>query len=1041
MRCWFLLVFYTVSAAVHADAPPDFNQVIRPLLAENCFACHGPADQQAGLRLDSFDAATRSAIVPGDAAASELVRRITADEAHRMPPRSSHKRRLSADEVALLKQWISSGAPFEQHWAFVPPNRPEPPRVVHEAAVRNPIDRFILRRVEQAGLAPAQEADRSSLARRAALDVTGLPPSPEMVERFVNDDSQDAYEKYLDALFASPSWGEHRARYWMDYARYADTHGLHFDNYREMWAYRDWVIDAFNKNMPFDQFTIENLAGDMLPEATIDQRVASGFNRCNITTNEGGTIEEEYRVLYARDRVETTSLVWLGMTAGCAVCHDHKYDPLTQHEFYQLAAFFNNTTQPIMDGNIQDTPPVIQAPQAADRERWRELDDRISQTESQLVERRAEVKEEFDAWLEGSDHHLAVEPLAQGLLLHAPLEERAEQTLVSLRDGSHQLPAGGKWVEGPSGKPALEFPGGLGELGRVAEFEKDHAFSCSAWLRAPDIQLTGAIASSAVDRPPHQGWDFWLADRRVGLHLIHDWPSDALKVTSAQSFAPNEWTHVAFTYDGSQKAAGVHVYVNGERVLKKVEANTLASSTVGEDQAPLRIGERTGGSSIAGVAVQDLRIYDRSLAPAEVALLARVAKAERALAKPAGQRDAPDIEQLQEVWLAAYDNRFQQLQGQLVALQQERQDISLRAKKTHVMHESSAAPEAFVLFRGEYDQRRERVTPDTPGFLPRMPSDLPRNRLGFAQWLVSPEHPLTARVTVNRFWQEIFGEGLVSTAGDFGMAGAPPTHPELLDWLAVEFQESGWDVKRLMRLLLTSSTYRQAARVTPEKREHDSKNTLLSRGPRFRMDAEMVRDNALAVSGLLVSQIGGPSVRPYQPPGVWEAVAMPGSNTRNYVTDRAEGLYRRSLYTFWKRSAPPASMETFNAPSRESCMVKRERTNSPLQSLVTLNDEQFFEAARGLAQLAIHQGGADFEQRLSLISRRLISRDFNERERRLVKASYEQLEREYQRDAEAAKQAVAVGESPVDGSLDVVELASWTALCNELMNLDEVLNK
>jgi hypothetical protein len=762
-----------------------FNRDIRPIVAENCFPCHGPdgAARKASLRLDRREVAVkRGAIVPGKTDESELVSRVFSDDpAERMPPPASHKT-LTAAQKDLLRRWIAAGAEYQPHWSLIAAVHPQAPAVTGPAWGRNPIDAFVLAALRQRGLEPAPEADRRTLARRLSLDLTGLPPTPAEVEAFVADPSPAAYENLVDRLLASPRWGEHRARYWLDAARYADTHGIHFDNYREMWSYRDWVIEAFNRNLPFDRFTIEQLAGDLLPDATVDQRVASGFNRCNITTNEGGAIAEEYLVLYARDRTETTARVWLGLTAGCAVCHDHKFDPLTQKEFYQMSAFFNNTTQGAMDGNVKDTPPTLFLPAEADRQRW----------------------------------------------------------------------------------PALEK------------------------------ELSGA-----------------------------------------------------------------------KRELEE-------------------------------------------------------------------RKKKPGAEQ---------DKAYQELAARVKALEEEQAAAKARGTAAYVMQERNEPARAFLLFRGEYDKRREQLTAGTPALLPPMPADLPKNRLGLARWLLLPEQPLTTRVAVNRFWQEVFGAGLVRTSEDFGVNGELPSHPELLDWLAIEFRASGWDVKRLFRLLVGSAAYRQAAVATPEKLEKDPQNRLLSRGPRFRMDAEMIRDYALAVSGLLVPKVGGPSVKPYQPDGVWEAVAMMESNTRYYKRDQGENLYRRSMYTLWKRAAPPASMDIFNAPSRETCTVRRERTNTPLQALVTLNDPQFVEAARHLAQAALKEGGAGTPGRLDFAARRLLARSLRPEESASAGATLDKLLAHYRAHPEQAKDLLAVGDSKADPALDAATLAGWTMLMNELLNLDEVLNK
>jgi len=1032
-------------------APPSgrlvYNRDVRPILADTCFACHGPdsAARKADLRLDRpEDAFTvrngRAPIVKGNPNASEIIKRIQGDGPI-MPPRSTHKQ-LTPVQIATLKRWVAEGAEYQPHWSYLPPRRPAVPRVKNQAWVRNPIDSFVLARLEAAGLTPAPEADRRTLARRVSLDLAGLPPDPADVEAFVADRSPDAYEKYVDRLLAQPQWGEHRGRYWLDYARFADTHGIHFDNYRENWAYRDWVIKAFNANMPFDQFTIEQLAGDLLPNPTLDQLIATGFNRNNITTNEGGVIPEEYLVLYTRDRTETAAAVYMGSTAGCAVCHDHKFDPLTQREFYSLAAFFNNTTQGAMDGNIKDTPPVLPVPMDADRPRFEALKAEIPAARQAVQARRDGARPDFDRWLasEGRGQAQAALP-TEGLRFHAPLAEgqgRALQARVDGQDVTLNAGADPAWEAGHVAARAFKrTPGATVEAPAAGDFEKDQRFTVSAWVRLPNANASGAVVARMDEADKHRGWDLWLEQGKIGMHLIHQWPEDALKVVTADRLAANRWYHVAVTYSGGANPAALALYIDGTARRQEVQANTLKGTT--RTQVPLKIGQRHTSSPIDGVTIQDVRVYDRALSAEEVGRLGIGARA----AYLAARSDLNEGEKAELFgwWLPGADPEYRRLTDRLASLENEDRVIRARGTVAHVSQERKEEAMAYILFRGEYDKRRDPVKPATPAILPPMPDDLPRNRLGFAKWLLSAEHPLTARVTVNRFWQEVFGSGLVYTSGDFGITGDLPSHPELLDWLAIEFREGGWDVKKFFKLLVTSATYRQSAQVTPEKRLKDRDNRLLSRGPRFRMDAEMIRDYALAASGLLVRKLGGPSVKPYQPDGVWEAVAMIGSNTRNYQRDTGESLYRRGLYTFWKRSAPPASFEIFNAPNRETCAVRRERTNTPLQALVTLNDVQFVEAARHLAQRALKEGGPATAQRLDYVGRRLLARPFSAREQAVLMKNAADLEAFYKGHAQEAKDLIAVGESKADETLDPGLLAAWTMVVNQLLNLDEVLCK
>ncbi len=1045
---WVLLGMAEMPTAA-AALPLEYNRDIRPILSENCFACHGAdsAARKAKLRLDRFEDAIAKpeagapAIVPGQPDQSEAIRRIFDEGDDLMPPAKSHKI-ITPAQKALLKRWVTEGAKYQVQWSLIAPQRPAAPSVKKADWARNPIDTFILARLEQEKLKPAPEADRRTLARRVSLDLTGLPPTPETVAAFVNDQSPDAYEKLVDRMLSSPQWGEHRGRYWLDAARYGDTHGIHFDNFREMWTYRESVFNAFNANMPFDQFTIEQLAGDLLPNATLDQKIASGFNRCNITTSEGGAIDEEYLVLYARDRTDTTSQVWLGLTAACAVCHDHKYDPLSQKEFYQMAAFFNNTTQPAMDGNRKDTPPIVVVPKPEDRARWAELQTATNTAAKQVEARRQSARPDFEAWL-AKPEFAGLEsrmPTSQPVFFAALAEGGGESLSVKVggETRTNHLDPNASWREGAvaakawtvSGAAAPEFKG-------IGDFDRDQKFSGAVWVK-PLTNQTGAIFARMNEGDIQRGWDLWLEDGRPAAHIIHSWSDDAIKVSAKSKLPAEKWSHVGVTYDGSSKAEGLRIFVNGEEQPVNVDKNTL-KKTVRTD-APFTIGKRNGGPQLEQAGIQDIRLFDTELARSEVKALAQLGRMKWLAAKSDQERTKDETEELFPYWLVAIDQKYPALVESKTKLEVEVKEIASRGSIAHVMHERDAAAEAYMLFRGEYDKRREKLAPATPDALPPMPADLPRNRLGFAQWLLRPEHPLTARVTVNRFWQELFGAGLVRTAGDFGVAGEMPSHPELLDWLAVEFRESGWDVKKFFKLLVTSATYRQAPNVTKEKLAKDPQNRLLARGPRFRMDAEMVRDHALATSGLLINKIGGPSVRPYQPSGLWDIVGLPEGNTRIYEQDKGENLYRRSVYTFWKRMSPPASLDIFNAPNRETCTVRRERTSTPLQALVTLNDPQFVEAARKLAEHALNSSPTETD-RLDFMVQRLIARPLRPGERKIVTAGMKDLLAHYQKSPQAAEKLIAVGESKADARLDKPTLAAYTMMANQLMNLDEVLNK
>jgi hypothetical protein len=1007
---------FLLAVCVHgwAFAKVDFQKEVRPILSDACFHCHGNdrTTRMAGLRLDTKEGAFAkrakgAAIVAGNAKASLLVQRITSPvAARRMPPEYSHKV-LSEDQKQTLQRWINEGAKWEEHWAFAAPARPVVPAVKNEAWARNAVDRFVLAKLEAQGLTPAAEADKRTLLRRVTLDLTGLPPTPDEVQAFLADGSSGAFEKVVDRLLASPRWGEHRGRYWLDAARYGDTHGVHIDNYREIWPYRDWVINAFNANMPFDRFTIEQLAGDLLPKPTLEQKIATGFQRCNVTTNEAGVIIDEVEAIYAKDRADTVGAVWLGMTVGCATCHDHKFDPIPTRDFYAMTAFFRNTTQHAMDGNISDTPPIVVVPASADVPRWAELDGQ----ETALRARLAEARRARMAQTGGS----AAKPVELLSLRMNGAIERVDAGGAHPVAFSEGIGLGGSpWAD----RMAVHFsPAATVELPGLEQIDTDRAFSVSAWIYYPKVEGGFTIAAQQDGEQKNRGWSFFVSSRIPGVRLIGD-EGKAVDVRAGHldQLIPGTWNHVAFSYDGSGEAMGVRMFMNGHEVKTQRDSKAKVRGSIA-NKAPLKLLARQG-------AIADFRVFDRTLAAEEVALL--------------NPGEPAALQAFSALW---GDGQYQEVASQLRAIDMERREIRRRGAVSLVMEErADQKPFAHVLYRGMYDQPRAKVEASTPSVLPAMAAGLPKNRLGLAQWLVDASNPLTARVTVNRFWQELFGTGIVKTTEDFGSQGEAPVNQGLLDWMAVEFREGGWDVKKFFRMLVTSAAYRQSAVVTPEKLEKDPDNRLLSRGARYRMEGEMVRDYALAASGLMAKQIGGASARPYQPDGVWEAVAMEGSDTRFYKRDEGEKLYRRSMYTFWKRSAPPASMEIFNAPTRETCTVRRERTNTPLQALVTMNDPQFVEAARVLAARAM-AAKADVEQRFDYLSWQLMARPLEERERAIVRAAYRDFLRHYDSQPADAKKLLATGEAKTDESLAPAELAALTMVTNQLMNLDEVLTK
>lgn len=1011
------LVSAAGTAIVASGEKLSFNKHIRPILSDNCFACHGPDEKgrKAKLRLDTEDGAKDSVIVAGDLEASELVARILSDDPDEVMPTPESHKKLSADQIALLKRWVLEGAVYEGHWAFAPPARTLNVKLQTSNIEQgeNEVDLFVERFLEKEGVGFSKEARKGTLIRRATLDVTGLPPTLADLKAAMSDDSEKWYEAMVDRLLASAAYGEHRARYWLDAARYGDTHGLHLDNYREIWPYRDWVIAAFNSNMPYDQFTIEQIAGDLLPDATQAQRVATGFNRCNVTTSEGGAIAEEFLTRYAVDRVSTTSTVWLGLTAGCAQCHDHKFDPITQKEFYKLYAYFNNTTQPGMDGNAKDSAPVIRVYENdAVEKRAAELRTKIGAAKVAL--KKLEVTEQagFNKW--NVEHRTAK--------FEHQTSKLAGEIVTSL-----DKVAGDEVVN----------------LGNVGRFEKAKPFTVSFRYALPDMDNDGRVTLlSKVDESKQgRGWRVFVDQQSMNVEMIEEAPNKVLKTGATRSYKSKASGLFTITYDGSGSGQGFALYKN-DRLQTSRFTNEWADTLTGDfaSDAPLLIGGKDAESGHVPT-VSELRIFDRQLTADEVKTLNGRGQLAGLLKKE--KQDEKGLAVLRSFYLQTTSEKYQ---AQLVALSGLEADLSKiesRTPFTLVMQEKPEAAKAHILDRGEYDQKTEEVNPGLPAFLPKLAGEFEPNRLGLAKWLVHPEHPLTARVTVNRMWQELFGTGLVKSSEDFGVQGESPSHPELLDWLAITFIESGWDVKALYKKMLMSRTYRQDSASTPEMLAMDSENRLLARGPRFRLDAEVIRDQALAVSGLMDQSVGGPSVKPYQPSGIWQTVGYTNSNTQTFFQDFGKSAeHRRTLYSFWKRTAPPPNMAIFDAPNREDCIVRRERTNTPLQALVLMNDPQFVRASRYLALRALNEQD-NVEGRLDFLSKVLRGREMDADEKTIVMNSLDQFKNAYSSDEAAAERLLVDEVNPTFslGNTNAVELASWTMVASQLMNLDEVVNK
>jgi hypothetical protein len=1156
----------------------DFNREILPILSDNCFACHGPDEEErkARLRLDrhedviAVNSYGEQPVAPGDPEASLVIERVMATSPREIMPPPATGKVLTTEQIGILRRWVEEGAHWEEHWSFVAPERPVLPEVSDPAWLRNEIDGFILDRLDREGLQPSREADKATLIRRASLDVTGLPPTPQEVDAFLADTRPEAYEELVDRLLASPRYGEQMARYWLDAARYADTHGYHIDAERSMWKWRDWVIDAFNENMPFDQFTIEQLGGDLLPDPTVDQKIATGYIRANLSTGEGGAIEDEYRAMYAFDRLETTSTIWTGLTMTCARCHTHKYDPITHREYFQLFSFFDNLDEPVMDGNKPNPDPFLKLPTTEQSERQAWLRDAIADNQAKLdapdpqldpaqkeweQRWRTELIAELDLLMpetvaatqrsalrvlddrsivanatgsERQTHEITVKPAAGRIaalrLETLPLEsssdpeaDEADPTSYRLtgveaewvgpiqEDGkepaSEKLKLNRAWASSRDGEHAPERAiddkvdtgwspdrSVLGQSqGIVLALSEPHDipegselrlrlhYEVKPALRAPDRFRLGLLhegaAAAWLNPPKPPPW-----------HVIGPFPSRAVAAGLAKPYPPELGIDLKASYEGVREEIkwqakgdiadgrpyllvnelhGVHGVYYLHREVTMPEARSIEVSVRADDVFKLwvngeLVGERAAKEQLGEGPLRltvDLQEGSNTFLVKVVNLQGAAhftfhpdfetpdhlppALAGRFLA--GGPLAGADATATRDYFRRVTSPEWKELSTRLALWGEENDLIEKAIVTTMIAKERSEPRETRILIRGEYDQPGDTVSRGVPAILPPMPEGAPLNRLGLAQWLVDPAHPLTARVTVNRLWLQFFGVGLVKTAEDFGVQGERPSHPELLDWLATELIQSGWDIQHMQRLLLTSAAYRQSSRTTPDMIERDPENRLLARGPRFRVDAEVIRDTALAVGGLLIEELGGRSVKPYEPPGLWEAVSF--NNAQKYVQDIGEGNYRRSLYTFWKRQSPPPSMVLFDAPSREYCVVRRPRTNTPLQALALLNDPQFVEASRAFAQRILLEGGDCHDSRITFAFRSATARPPQPGEIEVLRALFEEQRAEFEQDRTAVDDFLSVGAFEADAGLNPVDLAAWATVANILLNLDETLMK
>ncbi len=1020
--CWFAA---NPNLLFAAETPISFNRDIRPILSENCLHCHGrdAKSREGDLRLDQRANAVakrsedgRPAIVQGNPEASELIRRITtSDLDDLMPPPDDHDA-LKKSEIELLRRWITEGAEYQEHWSFIPPTRPGIPP-------GNSIDHFVRAQLAEEKLSPAKPANRNTLIRRVSLDLTGLPPSPKEVDAFLNDQSIVAYKNLVERLLKSKHFGEHFARYWLDAARYADSNGYFTDNGRTLWPWRDWVINAYNDNLPFDQFTIEQLAGDLMPNSTQSQKIASGFNRNHMVNNETGIVQEEYRVEYVADRIKTTGTVWMGLTIGCARCHDHKFDPISQHDFYRLFAFFNNVPEAGLAGSKGNAAPLLRIPTTEQTATLASLDKQLASAKKKYVAVDKSIRAAQLEWEKSAAKTTKPAP-KDGLLAHYPLDGISKSLGEVPKDVTFERGVIGRSAKFSSGK-AIET---LLDL----SLDGDRAFSMGIWIY-PN-KGAGCIISKTDDTRAFRGFDLIMRKGLLQFHLIDSWKDSAIEVATRDSILNRRWQHVLVSYDGSGKAAGTKIYIDGIAQELTINVDNLSGSIANKE--PLRFGRRKSSSSYEGQ-LDDLRFYDRALSEKEVFDFATGQLIRETIAQSPKERNSSLVNKLADYYIEHHaGNTLRESRDALAALQKKRNDFYNAIPVTMVMEEMKKTRDAFVLNRGVYNQHGEAVTAGVPASLGAFPKDKPRNRLGFSQWLTSPHHPLTARVAVNRIWQQFFGIGIVKSTEDFGTQGSLPTHPDLLDWLAVEFIESGWDVKELARTIVHSATYQQSSDATPELFTADPLNQNLARGPRFRLDAELVRDQALVISGLMNSTIGGPSVKPYQPPGLWKAVGYDGGLI--YEPSIGANLHRRSLYSYWKRQSPPPNMLAFDAGTRETCAVRRSRTNTPLQALVLMNDPIFIEAAKNLAARTLAESpNASASGRGRYAFRLTTARYPKVDELKVLTDLHAKQLKRFQADPKTAGQLLGSTKTEHPPA----ELAAWTIVSNLILSLDETITK
>ena len=1053
-------------SAVSESAEPElqklpelvsFNEHVQPILSANCYHCHGPDSgtrmpESEPLRVDKADGvfspreSGKPVIVKGAPDASFLLQLMETDDLNKvMPPdpsKSPHGKKMDPQDIALVRKWIAQGAVFEDHWAYIAPKKEPLPQTKNPDWSRTPVDHFIAAKMDAAGVSPNPEQSRARLLRRLHFDLTGLPPQAEDLEKLLQDkrDFDLIYSELVDRLLGTQEYAEHFSRQWLDVARYADTHGIHIDNYRSIWPYRDWVLNAFKNNMPFDQFTREQISGDMLANATSAEKVATGYLRCLPTTGEGGSIPEEVRAMNMQDMTDTVASTWLGLSTGCAACHDHKFDEISTKENYQLTAFFNNTPMNPLDGNNEKHPPNVFLPNKENEKAYNELIAKINQLTLQSEEYQKRSNGNFLKWLNASAQSEMLKISGKISPFSLPLDDKASGLKIqgsnTVAKPLHPL----QWTNGPSGKAAEFNDNNSINLGQTGDYDHNQAFGFSFWIKPPKTKSASIISKMDVQNK-HRGYNFYIEDRQLVIHISNETPKRALKARTNTQLDTDSWTHVIVSYNGSGQRNGLKIFINGEAQRLKTLINSLKDSKERsiKNKAPFLIGARHDGYDFNGGALLNLVIHEKHITNDDAFAISL-----DQMLKHRGDHhklgDKP-MEAAQAYYFESIDPKSKATYAEIAQLNKSKVDLQKHGHYSLVMQEkSNSAPSAQILIRGQYNVKDEEIlSAGTPASLPPMTDTMPKNRLGLGIWLTDPANPLPARVTVNRYWGYIFGRGIVESVGDFGVMGTRPTHPKLLDWLTVDFVENGWDIQHLIRTIVNSSTYRQSAVLSAEKMANDPDNNYFSRGPRYRLDAEQIRDLALSASGLLRKQLGGPSVKPYQPEKIWESVAMPTSNTRFYKRDSGDKLYRRSMYTFWKRTAHHPTMDILNAPAREVTCVQRELTNTPLQAFVVMNDPQFIECSRQLADQAI-QNGKTSSERANWIAQRLLSRSLAEDEIEIIEKTYQKAIARFSDKPDQAKKLVTVGDSKAT-TTELPELASWTLIASQILNMDETLNK